>query len=107
MVDRYMAWFMISRQNKWGNQKTIFCFPGYCYPEDKNIFMNISAKTKIFFKNILGYCSRAQVLSIHAKKQSSKISCYSPFNSVLSRFCLPPCMYCTLSSHCVSSYVLT
>jgi len=31
------------------------------------------------FKNILGYCFRAQVLSIFAKKQSSKISCYSYF----------------------------
>ena len=31
-------------------------------------------------ENILGYCSRAQVLSIYAKNQSSKISCYSPFN---------------------------
>jgi len=31
-------------------------------------------------ENILGYCSRAQVLSIYAKNQSSKISCCSPFN---------------------------
>ena len=37
---------------------------------------------KYFFENILGYCSRAQVLSIHAKNQSSKNSCYSPFNVV-------------------------
>ena len=33
------------------------------------------------FENILGYCSRAQVLSIYAKNQSSKISSYSPFNA--------------------------
>ena len=41
-------------------------------------------------ENILGYCSRAQVLSIYAKNQSSKISCYSPFkDTVLQDFLLP------------------
>jgi len=32
---------------------------------------------------ILGYYSRAQVLLIYAKNQSSKISCYSPFKNKL------------------------
>ena len=45
---------------------------GYRDPEVKNIFVNISAKTKIFFGNILGCCSRAQVLSIHAKTRVQK-----------------------------------
>ena len=36
-------------------------------------------ENKNIFENILGYCSGAQVLSIHVKNQSSKISCYSPF----------------------------
>ncbi len=42
-------------------------------------FCEYLCENKNIFENILGYCSRAQVLSIYAKNQSSKITCYSPF----------------------------
>ena len=48
-------------------------------PGSQKYFREYLRKNKNIFENILGYCSRAQVLSIHAKNQSSKISCYSPF----------------------------
>ena len=45
-IHRVMIW----RQKKGGHQRIIFLVSGYCYPEVKNIFMNISAKTQIFWK---------------------------------------------------------
>ena len=45
---------------------------GYHYPEVENIFMNISAKTKIFFKNIIGCDSRDNILPIHEKTRLQK-----------------------------------
>ena len=58
---------------------------GYCYPEVKNIFHEYLCEKENILENILGYCSRAQVLSIYAKNQSSKISCYSPFKRLVQR----------------------
>ena len=42
-------------------------------------FREYLCKNENIFENILGYCSRAQVLSIHAEYQSSIISFFSPF----------------------------
>ena len=48
---------------------------GYGYPE-------ITTKKKqLFFENFSGDYSRAYVQLIHEKNQSSKISCYCPFNN--------------------------
>ena len=49
-------------------------------PGSQKYFREYLCENENIFENILGYCSRAQVLSIYAKLQSSKISCYSPFN---------------------------
>ena len=53
------------------------------WPGSQNFFREYLRENKNIFENILGYCSRAQVLSIHAKDQSPKISCYSPFKPKL------------------------
>jgi len=55
---------------------------GYCYPEiatKKTCFRKYLRKNENIFENILGGYSRAYVLLIHEKNQSSKISCYCPF----------------------------
>ena len=56
------------------------------YPEDKHIFVNISAKAKIFLKIFwpvdLGPIWDYRFMK--KKNQSSKISFYSPFNAVIS-----------------------
>ena len=49
MVYWHMPWFMISKK-KMGSSKDHFLTSGYGYLEDKNIFVNIPAKTKIFSK---------------------------------------------------------
>ena len=56
---------------------------GYRYPEiatKKTCFREYLRKNEKIFENILGGYSRAYVLMIHEKNQSSKISCYCPFN---------------------------
>jgi len=50
-------------------------------PGSQKYFREYLCENENIFENILGYCSRAQVLSIYAKNQSSKISCCSPFKS--------------------------
>ena len=54
MVDWYVPWFMICRQKRWGHPRTFFAISGYCNPEVVNIFVNISAKTKIISKIFWG-----------------------------------------------------
>ena len=82
MVDWYMPWFMIWRQ-KMGSSKDHFCNLQVIVTQRLQIFLWISSQNKNDFENILGYYSRGQVLSIHAKNQTSKISCYCPFNGIL------------------------
>ena len=55
-------------------------------PGRQKYFREYLCENENIFKNILGYCSRAQVLLIYAKNQSSKISCYSPFKWALPAF---------------------
>ena len=67
------------RATRPGNQ----LISGSCYSgiaTKKTYFCEYLRENKNIFENLLGYCSRAQVLSVHEKNQSSKISCYSPFN---------------------------
>jgi len=74
MVDWYMPWFTIERQKKDGVSKDHFCnlpLPGCQFFRE---YLHVN-------ENILGYYSRGQVLSIHAKNQTQKISCYCPFKS--------------------------
>ena len=41
-------------KKRWGHLKIFFATSGYRYPEVVNIFLNISAKTKIFSKIFWG-----------------------------------------------------
>ena len=75
-----------------GPTKDHFCYFRVSLPRSQKYFREYLRENKNIFKNILGYCSRAQVLSIHAKKQSSKISCYSPFK--FKSDTLVYCMFC-------------
>ena len=72
-----MPWFMIWRQ-KLGSSKDHFWNLRVSLPRGCQYFLEYLLE----FKNILGDYSRGQALSIHAKNQTSKISCYSPFNSL-------------------------
>ena len=49
-------------------------------PKSQKYFREYLCANENIFDNILGHCSRAQVLSICAKNQSSKISCYKTKN---------------------------
>ncbi len=49
---------------------SLFTIARYCYPEintKKTLFCEYLHENENIFQNILGYCSRAQVLSIHEK----------------------------------------
>ena len=65
-----------------GSSKDHFLDFRVLLPGSQKYFREYLCENKNIFKNILGYCSRAQVLSIHAKNQSSKISCHSPFKLI-------------------------
>ena len=76
-----MPWFMTCSKKKMGSSKDHFATSGYCYLEVANIFMNLFHENKNIFKNILGYYSRGQVIFIHGKTHTSKISCCCPCRS--------------------------
>ena len=63
-----------------GSSKDHFLDFRVLLPGSQKYFREYLCENENIFENILGYWSRAQVLSIYAKNQSSKISCYSPFN---------------------------
>ena len=62
-----------------GSSKDHFLDFRVLLPGSQKYFREYLRENENIFENILGYCSRVQVLSIYAKNQSSKISCYSPF----------------------------
>ena len=62
-----------------GSSKDHFIDFRVLLPGSQKYFREYLCENENIFKNILGYCSRAQELSINAKNQTSKISCYSPF----------------------------
>ena len=57
-----------------GSSKDHFLDFRVLLPGSQKYFREYLCENENIFKNILGYCSRAQVLLIYAK-----ISCYSPF----------------------------
>ena len=62
-----------------GSSKDHFLDFRVLLPGSQKYFREYLRENENIFENNLGYCSRAQVLSVYAKNQSSKISCYSPF----------------------------
>jgi len=62
-----------------GSSKDHFLDYRVLLPGSQKYLHEYLVENENIFKNILGYCSRAQEMSIYAKNQSSKISCYSPF----------------------------
>ena len=55
MVDWWVHAFVYDfKAKKWSHLRTFFATSWYRYPEVVNIFMNISAKTKIFWDVDLG-----------------------------------------------------
>ena len=73
-----MPWFMIWSYKKMGSSKDHFLDFRVSWPGSQKYFCEYLCENE----NILGYCSRAQVLSIHAERQSSKISCCRPFKTL-------------------------
>ncbi len=58
----------------------------YCYPKvalKKYYFREYLGENQNIFEDILGCESRKQVLWIHEKNQTSKISCYCPFKAFI------------------------
>ena len=76
-----------------GSSKDHFLDFRVLLPGSQQYFREYLCENENIFENILGYCSRAQVLSIHAKNQSSKISCYSPFYAISTSSILRPILY--------------
>ena len=65
-----MPWFMILRQKMMGLSKDHFCNLRVSIPGGWKYFREYLCESKNIFKNIVGYYSRGQVISIHAKNQT-------------------------------------
>ena len=75
-------WFEV--KTKWGHLRIIFLTSGYRDPEVKNIFVNVSAKTKYFRKYFSMWIQGPGTIDSW-KNQRSKISRYSPFKNFTHR----------------------
>ena len=73
LISTYMPWLMIGSKKKMGSSKDNFLDFRVLLPGSK-IFLWISPRNQKYFRILL------KVLLIHAKNQTSKISCNSPFN---------------------------
>ena len=69
-------------EKKFGSARTLFLLAAYWNAESKTEFTNDSLNSPKIEKLNIDTLIIPQGLSIHEKNQSSKISCYCPFNSL-------------------------